>query len=75
MPTCKWVNLLRDVKPNLSRVALMFNPDTAPYYDAHLRSFKAFPQATSVDVQAVHVRSIAEVDLALAMLATTRAAA
>ena len=26
----KWVNLLRDVKPNLSRVVLMFNPDTAP---------------------------------------------
>ena len=40
----KWINLLRDVKPNLSRVALMFNPDTAPYYDVYLRSFKALPQ-------------------------------
>lgn len=25
----KWIDLLNDVKPNLSRVALMFNPDTA----------------------------------------------
>src|ERR1700747_246434 len=25
----KWVNLLRDVKPNLSRVVLMFNPQPA----------------------------------------------
>src|SRR6516165_3254928 len=24
----KWINLLSDVKPNLSRAALMFNPDT-----------------------------------------------
>jgi ABC-type uncharacterized transport system substrate-binding protein len=35
----KWINLLSDVKPDLSRVALLFNPDTAPYYDAYLRSF------------------------------------
>ena len=26
----KWINLLSDVKPYLSRVAFMFNPDTAP---------------------------------------------
>jgi putative ABC transport system substrate-binding protein len=64
----KWINLLRDVKPNLSRVALMFNPDTAPYYDVYLRSFKALPQQTSVEVQAAHVRSVAEVDLAVAEL-------
>ena len=64
----KWINLLRDVKPNVSRVALMFNPDTAPYYDVYLRSFKALPQQTSVEVQAAQVRSVAEVDLAVAEL-------
>jgi putative ABC transport system substrate-binding protein len=64
----KWISLLGDVKPNLSRVALMFNPDTAPYYDVYLRSFKALPQQTSVEIEAVHVRSVAEVDLAVAKL-------
>ena len=64
----KWINLLGDVKPNLSRVALMFNPDTAPYYVAYLRSFKTLPQQTSVEVEAVRVRSVAEVDLAVAKL-------
>ena len=64
----KWVNFLGDVKPGLSRVALMFNPDTAPYYDGYLRSFKASPQRTSVEVEAVHVRSVAETDLAVAEL-------
>jgi putative ABC transport system substrate-binding protein len=64
----KWINLLGDVKPDLSRVALMFNPDTAPYYDRYLRSFKALPQHSSVAVDPVHVRSVAEVDLAVAEL-------
>src|SRR5262249_23280192 len=48
----KWINLLSDVKPDLSRVALMFNPDTVPYYDAFLRSFNAAPKQTSVEVEA-----------------------
>jgi putative ABC transport system substrate-binding protein len=64
----KWVNLLGDVKPNLSRVALMFNPDFVPYFDVYLRSFKALPQQTSVEVEAVHVRSVADVELAVAKL-------
>jgi putative ABC transport system substrate-binding protein len=63
----KWINLLGDVRPNLSRVALMFNPDSAPYFDVYLRSFKA-PQQTSVEVEAVHVRSAADVELAVAKL-------
>jgi putative ABC transport system substrate-binding protein len=64
----KWINLLSDVKPNLLRVALMFNPDTAPYYDVYLRSFIALRQQTSVEVKASHVRNPDEVDLAVAEL-------
>jgi ABC-type uncharacterized transport system substrate-binding protein len=64
----KWINLLGNVKPNLSRVALMFNPDTAPNFDTYLRSFNASPKQTSVEVEAVHVRSVAEVELAVAKL-------
>jgi putative ABC transport system substrate-binding protein len=62
----KWINLLRDVKPDLSRVALMFNPDTAPYYDRYVRSYKS--SQLSVAVDPMHVRSVAEVDLAVAEL-------
>jgi ABC-type uncharacterized transport system substrate-binding protein len=64
----KWINLLSDVMPNLSRVALMFNPDTAPYYDVYLRSFRQLKQHTSVEVTAAQVRNVAEVDLAVAEL-------
>ena len=65
----KWINLLSDVKPDLSRVALMFNPDTAPHYGAYLQSFKALPQRNSVEIEAVHVRSITEIEMAVAKLA------
>ena len=64
----KWISLLSNTKPDLSHVALMFNPNTSPYYDAYLRSFNALPRTSSVAVKAVHVRSIAEVDLAVAEL-------
>jgi putative tryptophan/tyrosine transport system substrate-binding protein len=64
----KWISLFGDVKPSLSRVALMFNPDSVPYFDVYLRSFKASPQQTSVEVEAVHVRSVADVELAVAKL-------
>src|SRR5262249_45634319 len=64
----KWVDLLSDVKPSVSQVALIFNPDTAPYFDAFLRSFKTSQQPGAVDVQPVHVRSVAEIDLAFAEL-------
>jgi len=29
--TSKWLELLREIAPNVKRVAIMFNPDTAPY--------------------------------------------
>jgi putative ABC transport system substrate-binding protein len=46
----------------------MFNPDTAPYYDLYLRSFKSSQQHSSVAIDPIHVRSVAEVDLAVAEL-------
>ena len=64
----KWINLLGDVKPSLSRVALIFNPDTSAYFDDFLRSFKMSQQSTPVEVQAIHVRTVAEVELAIAEL-------
>ena len=65
----KWINLLSDVKPELSRVALMYNPDIAAYYDAYLRAFKALPRQSRVEVDAGPVRSAAEIEQAIAKVA------
>jgi putative ABC transport system substrate-binding protein len=64
----KWINLLSDVKPGLSRVTLMFNPDTGPYYDRFIRTYEASPGHSSIEVRAAHVRSIADVNAAVAEL-------
>jgi putative ABC transport system substrate-binding protein len=64
----KWIDLLSDVKPDLSRVALMFNPDTAGYYDVYLRSFKRLAQQSRVEANAAPVRSAAEIERAVAEL-------
>jgi putative ABC transport system substrate-binding protein len=65
----KWINLLNSIKPDLSRIALMFNPDTTPYYDSYLRSFKALPHQSSVEVYPKHVRTTRDIDTVIAKLA------
>jgi putative ABC transport system substrate-binding protein len=65
----KWINLLGDVKPDLARVALMYNPNTAAYYDSYLRSFKALPQQVRVGVDAAPVRNTAEIEQVVAEVA------
>ncbi|MGC2827706.1 MAG: hypothetical protein WA322_26335, partial [Pseudolabrys sp.] len=67
------INLLGDVKPSLSQVALMFNPDTSAYFDNFLRSFKMLQQTTPVELQAVHVQTVVEVESAIAELGLIRA--
>jgi putative ABC transport system substrate-binding protein len=64
----KWIEMLSDVSLNLSRVALMFNPNTAPYYDVYLRSFESTPRSVQVDVKATPVRDVSEVDDIIATL-------
>ena len=43
----KWIGLLKELVPNLARAALMFNPDTAPYYPYYLQPFAASAQSES----------------------------
>jgi putative tryptophan/tyrosine transport system substrate-binding protein len=65
----KWVDLLGDAKLDLSRVALMFNPDTAGFYDTYLRLFKELPRRSAVEVVPVHVRSATDIETTIAKLA------
>ena len=65
----KWISLLASVKPDLARVALMFNPETAPFFDPYLQSFKAAPQRLPLIIEAAHVRGVPEIESAIAALA------
>jgi putative ABC transport system substrate-binding protein len=65
----KWSDMLKDAIPDVSRVALMFNPDTAPYYDVYLRSFEREPGSNAIEVMATAVRSAAEIETTIVNLA------
>jgi putative tryptophan/tyrosine transport system substrate-binding protein len=58
----KWLQLLKEVEPRLARVAVMFNPQTAPFAELFLRSVQAAAPGLAVDVAAMPVRSEAEIE-------------
>jgi len=62
----KWLEMLKEVAPGVSRAILMFNPDTSPHYYVYLRSFEAMPRSVAVEVTAAPVRNTAEVEEAIA---------
>jgi putative ABC transport system substrate-binding protein len=64
----KWLEMLKEAAPSVTRAALMFSPDTSPYYYLYLRSFEAEPRSVAVEVTAAPVRDTAEVEEACAKL-------
>jgi putative ABC transport system substrate-binding protein len=60
----KWIELLKQVSPAITRTAVIFNPDTAPhaYYESAI-----VPAAKSQSVEPIEmpVRSVAEIDRSL----------
>ena len=64
----KWLEMLKEAAPGVSRAALMFNPDTGPQYYLYLRSFETVPRSIAVEVTAAPVRDTAEIETAIAKL-------
>jgi putative ABC transport system substrate-binding protein len=64
----KWLEILKEAAPGVSRAALMFNPDTSPHYYVYLRSFEAEPRSIAVEVTAAPVRNTTEIEKAFAKL-------
>jgi putative ABC transport system substrate-binding protein len=63
----KWVELLKTMVPTLTRIGVMFNSDTYPFYDRYLQMLQAEPRRP-VEVVRVTVRSPAEIDAAILAL-------
>jgi putative tryptophan/tyrosine transport system substrate-binding protein len=62
----KWLDLLKQIAPGLTRVALVFNPDTSPQSKLFLRSLEAAAPSFGVEVMAVSVRDAVEMEHAIA---------
>jgi len=66
----KWIAILREIAPSTVRVALLFNPTTAPPLEFFLPSIQAAASSFDVKVSAARVYSKAEVESVIAGLAS-----
>ena len=67
----KWLELLKEMAPRISRVALIFNPTTAPYAGPFVQFAKAAASSLSVEATATPVHREAEIENTVIRLAHT----
>jgi putative ABC transport system substrate-binding protein len=65
----KWLDLLKQAAPGLTRVALIFHPDRAPYSKFFIEGIEASAPSLGVKAIAVPVRASADIEAALASFA------
>jgi putative ABC transport system substrate-binding protein len=64
----KWMELLRDCSPSLTRASLLFNPATSPAYEAFVREIDASRAPGAVEIAAMPVRSDSEMEAGIRLL-------
>jgi putative ABC transport system substrate-binding protein len=64
----KWLQLLKEIAPRVTRVAVMFNPRTAPYAGYYLQALKTVATKLSVTALTATVNSEAEIEKVIAGL-------
>jgi putative ABC transport system substrate-binding protein len=62
----KWVELLKEIAPRVTRVAALVNPATAPYADKYVSHFNAAAQAIGVAPLAATIRDASELETVIA---------
>ena len=62
----KWLELLKEVAPQVTRAALLFNPATAPFADKYLAPFKGAAASLGMAAIAAPVRDLAELESVMA---------
>jgi putative tryptophan/tyrosine transport system substrate-binding protein len=67
----KWLELLTEIAPGVTRVAIIFNPDTTPYIEPdYLPQFETAAQFFKVTLLSAPVRSDAEIETVITSLAS-----
>jgi putative ABC transport system substrate-binding protein len=66
----KWVEMLKEVSPGLTRAGILYEPMTAPYMAGMARSVSAAGPSFGVEVTDVSVRDVGDLENAIATFGT-----
>jgi putative ABC transport system substrate-binding protein len=66
----KWLEILKEIAPNVARVAVVFNPQTAPYFDSFLRSIESGAASVGMPFVATPLNGVADIETTIAAVAS-----
>jgi putative ABC transport system substrate-binding protein len=58
----KWMELLKEIAPRVARVAILYNPTTAPYAEIYIKPFKAAADSLGVEAITAPVHDTSELE-------------
>jgi putative ABC transport system substrate-binding protein len=61
----KWLQLIKEVDPRITRAAVIFNPQTAPFAGLFVRSIEAAAPGLAIEVMTMPVASDANIEVAM----------
>ena len=67
----KWMQLIKEMVPNVTRVGVLFSSVTAPYASGYMRSVEAAGSSMAVAVTTLPVPDVSGIEPAIANLAAT----
>jgi putative ABC transport system substrate-binding protein len=68
----KWLELLKEIVPNLRRVAVIFNPDTGPVGPSYLHSIETAATLFSVEATGIPLHETSDIERAISSIAQER---
>jgi len=60
----KWIEILKEIQPRITRAALMFNPSTASYIKFYQQPFEAAARSSGIEPIAAPVQNAADIERA-----------
>jgi ABC-type uncharacterized transport system substrate-binding protein len=66
----KWLQLLKEIVPDISIVSFIYNPEAGPYAINYMQSMTAIRPSPVADIIATPIRNISEIESAVAGIAT-----
>src|SRR5262245_61612396 len=65
----KWLAMLKEIAPSLTRVAFLINPKTAPFYNYYLRAAEPLSQTLGIELVPTFVENAVEIERSIELFA------